>query len=54
VARQTQTIVELIDDIDGSKAEETIAFSFDGTSYEIDLSKKNARALRSDIGKWTA
>lgn len=34
-------IEELIDDLDGSKAQETTTFSVDGKSYEIDLSKSN-------------
>jgi hypothetical protein len=35
--------VFLVDDINGSGAEETIGFSLDGTHYEIDLnSGKNA------------
>jgi Lsr2 len=35
--------VFLVDDINGSDAEETIGFSLDGTHYEIDLnSGKNA------------
>jgi len=51
VARQ---LVETItDDVDGGVAEETISFTFEGIPYEIDLSKKNAKALRSDLGKWT-
>ena len=37
-----QTITQLIDDIDGSEAEETITFGIDGASYEIDLNAKNA------------
>ncbi|TYL51177.1 histone-like nucleoid-structuring protein Lsr2 [Agromyces mariniharenae] len=41
-----KTVVTLVDDIDGSEAIETLAFSFDGTSYEIDLSKSNAKAFR--------
>lgn len=41
-----QTSVSLIDDIDGGKANETVTFSLDGSSFEIDLSKKNAAALR--------
>jgi hypothetical protein len=40
------TIVYLTDDIDGSDAEETVRFALDGKSYEIDLNKKNAAALR--------
>jgi Lsr2 len=38
--------VTMTDDIDGTKAVETVSFRIDGTSYEIDLSKKNAAALR--------
>ncbi len=39
----------LIDDIDGSDAVETVSFGLDGTSYEIDLNKKNAAALRDAL-----
>ena len=35
----------LIDDLDGSKAERTVEFSWDGKSYAIDLSKRNLAAL---------
>jgi len=38
--------VTAIDDIDGSPASETVSFSFDGRSYEIDLSARNATRLR--------
>jgi hypothetical protein len=41
-----RTIVLLEDDLDGSNADETVAFGFDGRSYEIDLSAKNASSLR--------
>lgn len=44
-----KTVVSLIDDIDGSEAVETIAFSVDGTEYEIDLSKNNAKAFRKAV-----
>lgn len=39
----------LVDDIDGSDAEETVSFALDGTSYEIDLNAKNAAALRDAL-----
>ena len=45
--------VTMTDDIDGTKADETVAFRIDGTSYEIDLSKKNATALRKVFGSYT-
>ena len=52
MARTTEIIEHLVDDIDGSTAVETVTFVFEGTSYEIDLNKKNAKNLRSDIGAW--
>lgn len=46
--------VLLEDDLDGSKAEGTVAFAYNGTYYEIDLSKKNTagfeKALQPYIG----
>jgi hypothetical protein len=42
-----ETITKLIDDLDGSTADETVKFGLDGYSYEIDLSTKNANKLRS-------
>jgi len=39
----------LVDDIDGSDAVETVTFGLDGTTYEIDLNKKNAAALRDAV-----
>jgi hypothetical protein len=49
-----QTTVTLTDDLDGGKAVETVTFGLDGRSYEIDLSKKNASALRKALGEFTA
>lgn len=43
------TIVKLTDDFDGGNADETVEFSLDGKVYEIDLSKKNANALRKTL-----
>jgi len=39
-------IIQLIDDIDGGEADETIAFSLNGKAYEIDLNTRNAGRLR--------
>lgn len=47
-----KTIVQLTDDLDGSKADKTVSFSLDGVSYEIDLSQKNASALETAFGKY--
>lgn len=38
--------VELIDDLDGSPATQTIDFSLDGQAYTIDLNRTHARQLR--------
>ena len=45
MARHVQTT--LVDDIDGGTADETVPFSWNRTSYEIDLSRQNADALRT-------
>lgn len=48
MAKKVQVI--LTDDLDETKsADETITFGLDGTSYEIDLSKQNAKALRDAL-----
>ncbi|EWT03556.1 hypothetical protein N865_08885 [Intrasporangium oryzae NRRL B-24470] len=44
--------VTLIDDIDETKAAETVTFGLDGVTYEIDLSDKNAEKLRQDLAHW--
>ncbi len=44
--------VELIDDVDGKRADETVRFSLDGVEYEIDMTKKNAAALRKAFSPW--
>ena len=41
----TQTMTKLVDDLDGSTAERTVTFGWDGHTFEIDLSKKNIAAL---------
>ena len=49
-----RTITQLIDDIDGGEAVETIGFAVDGRSYEIDLNTENAALLREDFARWVA
>ncbi|MFI1528606.1 Lsr2 family protein [Streptomyces griseus] len=39
--------VLLIDDVDGTEADETLTFGLDGKVYEIDLSMVNAVKLRN-------
>jgi Lsr2 len=38
-------VTQYTDDIDGSKAQGTVRFSYNGAAYEIDLSAKNAKAF---------
>lgn len=44
--------VVLVDDIDGSPADETVTFALDGISYEIDLTAGNADRLRDGLAEW--
>jgi hypothetical protein len=44
-----EVTTSVIDDFDGTPASETITFSLDGKSYEIDLSKSNANELRRTL-----
>jgi len=44
--------VLLVDDIDGSEADETIQFSLDGARYEIDLNREHARELRGQLAPY--
>ena len=52
VAQKVQVL--LVDDLDGGEASETVSFSLDGSSYEIDLSEKNAEQLRDSFAKYVA
>src|SRR5580765_4418743 len=47
-----EMIERLVDDLDGSDAAETVKFGLDGVSYEIDLTEKNAVALRKALEKY--
>lgn len=48
----SKTTVELIDDLTGESASETVTFAVDGVDYEIDLSEANAEKLRSALTTW--
>ena len=50
MAQKVQVI--LVDDLDGGSAAETVTFSLDGVSYEIDLSHANAGKLRESLAGW--
>ncbi|MEV8514834.1 Lsr2 family protein [Dactylosporangium sp. NPDC051484] len=49
-----RVIHELIDDIDGKPAAESIVFALDGVQYEIDLSAANAVKLRDAVAPFVA
>jgi hypothetical protein len=46
--------VTLQDDLDGGPADETVRFAIGGTSYEIDLSTRNAAAFRWQLAPFIA
>jgi hypothetical protein len=50
----TRTTLTLEDDLDGGPADETLRFALGGAEYEIDLSKKNARAFRRQLAPFSA
>jgi hypothetical protein len=41
--------VELVDDLDGSPADEKVRFALGGSQYEIDLSSENAAKFRAAL-----
>jgi hypothetical protein len=47
-----RTLVQQLDDLDGSPAAETVSFGLDGVEYEIDLSPRNAARLRSELERY--
>ncbi|PYG01115.1 Lsr2 protein [Georgenia satyanarayanai] len=47
-----KVMVTLIDDVDGTPADETVLFSLDGVNYEIDLTTDNAAKLRDALAPW--
>lgn len=49
-----KTILELVDDLDGGPADETVAFTLDGAEFEIDLSAANAARLRDKLAEFVA
>ena len=52
MAQQVQT--RLVDDLDGSEADETVTFALAGRQYEIDLSGENAARLRDSLASFVA
>ena len=51
-----KTIVKMYDDLDGSEIDaegKSVTFSFEGATYEIDLSSKNVEKMRRDFAVYT-
>jgi hypothetical protein len=48
----TKVTIALEDDLDGGPADETVRFGLGGMDYEIDLTKKNARAFRKQLAPY--
>ncbi len=48
-----RVIHELVDDIDGGQAHETIYFAMEGKAYRIDLNKANAKKFRAAMAPYT-
>ena len=47
-----KVLVSLVDDLDGSEADETVEFGLDGINYQIDLSNDNAEELRDALAQY--
>ena len=50
--RKVQVVLQ--DDINGQEPAQTVYFSLDGKTYEIDLTEQNAKALRDAFAPWIA
>lgn len=49
-----KVLVQMVDDIDGGVAHQTVPFGLDGVQYEIDLSDENADTLRKEFARYIA
>lgn len=49
-----KTTVSLVDDLDGTTADETVGFGVDGARYEIDLTADHADGLREALAGYVA
>ena len=49
-----KTVVELVDDLDGSPADETVTFTLDGKELQLDLSADHASKLRAIMAPYIA
>ncbi len=49
-----KTIVQFIDDLDGSEASQTVEFGYQGKAYKLDLSDRNAAELEEALAPYIA
>jgi hypothetical protein len=47
-------VTQYTDDLDGSKAQGTVSFSYAGAAYEIDLSARNMKAFENALDPYIA
>jgi hypothetical protein len=47
-----KAVVSLVDDLDGSEADVTIRFGYQGQDYEIDLNSTHAAEMRDKLGSY--
>jgi hypothetical protein len=49
-----KVLVQLIDDLSGEEAQETVRFAIDGAQHEIDLTAAHAAELRNQLARYVA
>ena len=49
-----RTIIQLTDDLDGAAADRTVQFAYEGVTYELDLSTKNADKFAKTLEPYVA
>jgi hypothetical protein len=47
-------IIQMVDDLDGSPADQTKTFVWEGYEYHLDLTDPNTEKLRADLAPWIA
>lgn len=47
-----RTYIETVDDFDGETPAETVRFSLDGRTYEVDLNETNAANFRETLAPY--
>jgi hypothetical protein len=50
--RKKRTVIELLDDFDGSADATTVEFAFEGVSYEIELSDEHLDEMRAHLAPY--